>query len=530
MKRVLSLLLAGALLLAGSSCSSRQTLHFSLFSSSDLRPDSGDPELAASIEKWYRYAEDFMDMEIIIDQEILPNDRSAQRSNEYILRNDLADVFTVVDSSSSRTNLKELAKQGKILNLLDYAEYMPNYSRILEENWNYQQVQIDGGVYGFSTAVYNPAYISQYGWLYNYTAFQESGLSIPTDLEELYEVAKALKARYPDSYPIMFYSNDLLYICNTFGLLNRRQLLANYDGNAFRMGLFDDPAGWKETVKFLSRLYQEGLIDPNFDAYNTEQVEYSATNGKAFIIPNTWYGRAGELSNSGSYEWVCGNTPDGIGGQEPYFSAEPQGTTLSPNWSLCISADAEHPELLVKLIDNEYASAVMDRYNWGEEGVHYTVGENGQKQLIAKSAMEYEQLLEEHPRMPALRWNQDRGSQMAEKSLLEPVSTVFDGVYETMDYWTFSTRYIRADNALPNDSALARLARSSLTDEQSNTVSQDLRGVQNVILQNIRQFITGEKDLSEWDAFIEQAKQSGDYQSVLNVYNDQLDWLRTLSR
>ena len=274
----------------------------------------------------------------------------------------------------------------------------------------------------------------------------------------------------------------------------------------------------------------KGLIAPDFDAYSTEQVEYSATSGKTFIIPDVWFGRASELSASGEYEWVCGNTPNGLGDQEPYFSADPQGATLSATWNFCISAEAENPELLVKLIDNEYASAVMDQYNWGEEGVHYTVGENGQKQLIAKSAMEYEQLLEEHPRMPALRWNQDRGSQMAEKSLLEPVSTVFDGVYETMDYWTFSTRYIRADNALPNDSALARLARSSLTDEQSNTVSQDLRGVQNVILQNIRQFITGEKDLSEWDAFIEQAKQSGDYQSVLNVYNDQLDWLRTLSR
>ncbi len=520
MKGLFLISLSVLFLFAGASCSTEQVLSFSLFATHDLRRNSEQSESSEKIEKWYRFAEEYMDMKIEIDEEILTSDNVERSCEEYIRRNDLADVFLLVDSGGE--HLAELAKQGKIINLLDYKDYMPNYSKMLEQNLNYEITNIDGGIYGFATSMYYPAPVFQYSWLYNYTVFQENGLSIPQNMEELYQTAKRLKQLYPDSYPIMFYSTDIEYICNCFGFLNRLYLMADYNGSEYQVGLFEQSEEWKNTIAYMNRLYEEELIAPNFDAYKSSQVEYNAANARTFIIPNAWSGQAGLLGASEGYEWVCGNTPRGFDDQEPFYSAEIQGYTLSNSWNLCISAEAENPELLVKLIDHDYSQEAIDLYNWGEKGVHYDVDENGKKYLIPQTAEEYERLWQENPTMELLRRNQNLEFIMVRNKLLSPVPTVFNGVYEKTDYWMFSQKYITSENAFPGRSVTTSFVQSSLTEEQNDTISENMAPLHSYVLQELRRFITGERSLDEWDAFIEKAKQLGDYQSAVNIYNDQL--------
>ena len=515
MKKLLLVFLSGLILLSTAACTSDNTLSFSLYATNDLTQGRTDTE------KWYRFAEEYMGMKINIDEEILSSDNVERSCEEYIIRDDLADVFLLVESGGR--NMAELAKQGKIINLLDYKDYMPNYSKILEENYNYEATNINGGIYGFATLNKYSSSVSSHSWLYNYTVFQKHNLSIPKDLEELYLTAKKLKELYPDSYPIMFNGNDLSSICECFGFLNRLYLRIDYNGSEYVMGLFENPAEWKDTVAYISRLYSEELIGPDFDSYSAELREYNASSEKVFIIPNAYGSNAGRLGSSSGFEWVCGNTPKGLGGAEPFYSANTSGNFLDTSWNYCISSEAENPELLVKLIDHDYSPEAIELYNWGEEGIHFNVDSNGERQLITNTKEEYEKILQENPTMQLLRRNQDLEFMMTKNNLYNPVPTVFNGIYERTDYRMFTQKYISDGNIFPGDSVAARFVTYGLTEEQNNSINENVAAVYIYCLREIRRFITGERSLNEWYDFIAEAKQQGDWKAALEIYNSKLN-------
>lgn len=520
LKKFFLVFLSVMMLASGTACSSEGVLHFTLFDRDDLQRNADSKQ----IEKWYRFAEEYMGMKIEIDEEILTTDNIELSCEEYVRRNNLADVFLLVDSSGE--HLAELAKQGKIINLMDYKEYMPNYSKILEKNLNYEIINIEGGVYGFATLNTQNAPFSQQSWLYNYTVFQKHGISIPENMDELYQAAKKLKQLYPDSYPIMFYSTDLNYICESFGFLNRLYLMIDYNGSEYEMGLFEHPREWKDTIAYMNRLYREGLIGAEFDSYSAHLCEFNASNERTFIIPNTWGGRAGTLGSSKNQEWVCGNTPKGFGNKEPFYSATPKSESLDTAWNYCISAEAEHPELLVKLIDHDYSAEAIELYNWGEEGKNYSVDSSGKKQLIPQNKEEYEKVWQKYPTMQLLRKNNNLEFMMEKNKLLNPVPTVLNGIYEKTDYRLFSQRYITDENVYPGNTVTAQYVKHNLTEKQKNTIDENLPAIKKYIYRELRRFITGERSLNEWEAFIEEAKQQGDYRKIIEIYNAQL---RTLS-
>lgn len=520
MKRFVCFLASLILVFNLSACSSEETLSFSLFSTSDLRLEHATGEKLEKIESWYSHAEEFMGMKIVIDQEMLLNDKIERRCSEYVRQNDLADVFVVVDSGGD--TMKSLIEQGKIVNLLDYKEHMPNYSKILEQNYNYELTNVNGGIYSFASAIYSSDHVSQYGWLYNYTVFKENNIAVPKNLDELYAAAKALKKLYPDSYPIMFNSTDINYICDIFGLPNRSKLMNYFNGEKYVIGAFEDPQLWKNVLEYMNRLYREGLIAPQFNVYSNTQVEYNAKNRKTFIVPSTWGGEASDYSRDSGDEWILSSPPNGFGNTSPYYgTCEERGYILSKSWNLCVSSEAENIELLVKLIDNEYSEKMMDLTNWGQKDIHYTVDSGGEKHLIAKTADEYNKLNSEIPLPAALKWVQDRDSESAKNFLLDPVGTVFNGSYKKDSYW----QAVKSENVSPDDSAKANAAYTTLTREQNSFIKENLVFTKSYLLTGAKEFITGKRSFSQWEQFISEAKSQSNWQSALDEYNRKLETL-----
>ena len=57
-----------------------------------------------------------------------------------------------------------------------------------------------------------------------------------------------------------------------------------------------------------------------------------------------------------------------------------------------------------------------------------------------------------------------------------------------------------------------------MNEEQRNTVAMNLTPISTYITENVGLFVTGDRDLSEWDAFVEEAMSMGDIEAVKAAY------------
>ena len=117
----------------------------------------------------------------------------------------------------------------------------------------------DGVVFKCTVAIYPEVKLGQY-----------KGLEAPKTFDDLYEILKAYKADYPDSYPLTILAGPRVLFRMTmpsFGISVGKNsadgsyvLSYDYDNKDFFAGAIDDKC--KEYFAFLSKLYSEGLLDP----------------------------------------------------------------------------------------------------------------------------------------------------------------------------------------------------------------------------------------------------------------------------
>ena len=63
----------------------------------------------------------------------------------------------------------------------------------------------------------------------------------------------------------------------------------------------------------------------------------------------------------------------------------------------------------------------------------------------------------------------------------------------------------------------------SFTVDESAQMSETMTTVNTFVDENIAKFIAGERPMSEWDAFVDEIAGYGDYQSILDMYNQKLE-------
>ena len=61
-----------------------------------------------------------------------------------------------------------------------------------------------------------------------------------------------------------------------------------------------------------------------------------------------------------------------------------------------------------------------------------------------------------------------------------------------------------------------------LDEEEAQFRVDNITPIDTFVDENIARFIAGERPMSEWDAFVEEISDYGDYQAVLDMYNQKL--------
>ncbi|MEU4335230.1 extracellular solute-binding protein [Micromonospora lupini] len=184
---------------------------------------------------------------------------------------------------------------GAILPVSDYLDLMPNLQDKISK-WNLkpeidQRRQEDGKFYLLPGLHEKPW--QDYSVAIRTDILDELNLAVPKTWDELYTVLKAMKARYPDVYPFSDRwskpnpaGNLLNILAVSYGLQGAGWNFqhTSWDANAKKFVYTGATEQYKQMLQYLNKLVSEKLLDPESFTQTDEQARQKLANGKSFVI------------------------------------------------------------------------------------------------------------------------------------------------------------------------------------------------------------------------------------------------------
>ena len=269
-----------------------------------------------------------------------------------------------------------------VLPLNDYMQYAPDLAAILDSNENYRKVITteEGSIIGFPFIAEDEYLLTSQGIIIREDWLEDLGMEKPETPDELYEVLKAFKEKKGAEIPmscdawavrtLLEYGN----IASGFGLPGTR--LYQVEGTV-HYG-YAEPE-YKDALAYMHKLYEEGLLDPNF-----------ATLEKTTLYANMYEGRTGLThgaagSSIGTYmnemKQTHPDSPFSVTGS-PTLAANKGERGIGRNMIYPVSGSVtfitpqcKNIEAAVKFLNYGYTQEGHDFFNFGVEGESYTVEE-----------------------------------------------------------------------------------------------------------------------------------------------------------
>ena len=289
----------------------------------------------------------------------------------------------LIGCSMNVSDVNEWGGEGYFLDLSQYMDLMPNLKAYFDQ---YPELEAycttsDGHIYGLPklkvdmTDRLTRSFINKQ-WLDNL------GLSVPTSIDEYYDVLVAFKEQDAngngdpdDEIPLLFTSDSGGYTALEKTLLDAYGIFTtdpNYVLQADESGkveLANINDTYKEYLKFMHRLYAEGLMEQEAftitgDEVTTKQqgdVYGSFGCGSApFVMANK------DISYDANWAALSGLSSDLHTKREASIASPVQNNIL-----VAVNGNTEYPEALARFIDYFYTDEGMLSATKGYEGVTF---------------------------------------------------------------------------------------------------------------------------------------------------------------
>lgn len=402
--------------------------------------------------------------------------------------------------------------QGLYVDFTQYKELMPNLFSMLEKDSTFAErgFSDDGKLYILPDIVMTKggSYDSYSCGGFRKDILDKHNLPVPTTLDELYEVASALKKEYPDIYPIMTLEEwEPLEnaVFHSYGIASNN---GNYfNGQEFVYSALQD--GYKESVEYLHKLYAEGLIAPDYQIHTSDQGMAAIANGEAFLIPQIWNGYPSQWAEEyPDQEWVLvpilGNQ---TGTMAPFiYHPTSDDYSLSSGYFTIISNNSPVKEDLMKIYDQYFTEEQSILRAWGIEGVTYENGEDGERHLIDK----------EKYRDVNTGTNPSADNRVGNVELSSTTKIYYNGEMQEEYLYNFWRNVYTDKLDVPYYKSV------TLSEDENEEYANIMTAVDTYVDEQRAKFITGERSMDEWDAFIEELQGMGDIQRALDIRNSKL--------
>ncbi len=421
----------------------------------------------------------------------------------FLNTGDLPDIVWLRNAPDVVANYGDM---GYFLNFMDYLDYMPNLKSYLETYPQIANMVTDEGALYCVNDVEPNDYIDETYYV-NLTALAELNKEVPTTWEEMLDCMRAYHAAHPTGAAFLTYGWGESYYMSTLGLINNAQTDFYFDGEKWASPLLAKDSGYRELIDMMHTMYSEGLLNPEFSTMSDEQAYQYVLDGEWLF--SFWYTNAIEheifLDEEIPYEYSAMITPAYKEG-DPHYATVTTAYDNTPSWGYFVNADVQNPELMCAYVDTIISKEASDIYNWGVKDVTYTVDENGNHSFLA-------------PYTDAAA-RKEAG-----------IANILDVRYiqykcREADYVTKleggRDAYNMVANALIKGEMIGKRAlrgKPNFTAEQSETVARSTTPFKTYIDENVMYFIDGTRDMSEWDAFVQETLALGDMEEVLATYD-----------
>lgn len=344
-------------------------------------------------------------------------------------------------------------------------------------------VTIDGEVKGIPEG-----YASEnYGLVYRVRMdmLKKAGIqTMPATIDEFYTALKAVKEKL-NIIPLTTKDALIPEISSAFGIYNDLYSKFNLVDN--KIVYHAEMPGAKDYVAFLNKLYSEGLLDNEYAQNTGEVMREKFFTGKAAIYQMGWW------NEPTATKTISEKAPEAeVAYLPPLKNAAGVGGVpmiRGVNRVHVIPKVSKNPEHALNYINTKFNDEIFKKANMGEEGVHYKdLGNNKYEPILPKffddksNASNF--LTGTDTEQYSVFWKETRIKK--NETLYKEFNIIQDMVKQFPRHYD-PTTYM-----------------------QPNKVYSDSIGKVNKFAEDsYKQFITGTRPMSEWDAFIKELHATG---------------------
>ncbi|HJW01541.1 MAG TPA: extracellular solute-binding protein [Arthrobacter sp.] len=391
---------------------------------------------------------------------------------------------------------------GAVLPVSDYVDLMPHFQDKVKK-WKLEPeiaalTQEDGKYYvlpGLHEELW-----PDYSLAFRKDILQKEGISEPKTWDEFREVLRSLKKAYPDVVPFSdrFNGNSVLNIAgNAFGTVAGWGLVdgLNFDESAKKFEFGAGTQEFKELLEYFNSLVSEGLMDPESFTQTDDSAIQKFVSGKSFVISansqNVITYRTSMEQSLGKGNFAVGKitVPGGPAGDIIGGSRLENGIMLNSSVK-----DKDSFVALIQFIDwLFYSDAGQEFAKWGVEGTTYT--KEGGKRVLAKD-INFQGLNPAGTKDLRMEYGFSGGN------------FAYGGTTDLLQS-TFNEEELAFQKAMKSKTPKAVQPPVPFSDVDREQATLVLTPLKDHVKQNTLKFITGQRSLSEFDAYVKELDAKG---------------------
>ena len=381
-----------------------------------------------------------------------------------------------------------------IIDLTDLLpDYAPNYSYLRDNNEDIRKstTQDSGRVGSFFFLIGDAHLGPRQGLWIRQDYLDEQGLEVPTTYDEFHEYLTVTKDAYGLSDPLLMISTGYYGSMTLLGGYGVGASFYNEDGTV-KYGPIED--GFRDYLEMMHQWYEEGLMTSDFATRYEFMLMFDATDiiGGKCAAWNANYRQDDSWADSAvEPNFTPLAIPDVTKTGNEQIHVGGRGSNVD-SYGDVVSTACANPEVAVAYIDWWYSdeSALMAGY--GIEGETYYINEDGQPL--------YTDMILNNP-LGASRNMRNIYTGMSLRFRVPRVVTAsYDAGYDRVDRGTWDSN---RDNAWDISNFISR------TTEEGEDYAAVMSEVETYVQENIPKFIIGDRDLAEWDTYVQDIEGMG---------------------
>jgi len=375
-------------------------------------------------------------------------------------------------------------------------ENAPDYWKAISENPDIlKQVKTsDGNIYGFAYIIGDEEAKGGYGLTLRDDWCEELGLDLPETADEFYDMLVAFKEKKGAEVPFCLKSDTLIemlqrgIVTSPFGLV----CADNYVDDGKVVIGYEQPE-FKDVLSWMNKLYEEGLLDPNFSTIDDETVKANMLTGKAGASVGAVGGFMGNLlsTNKDVADYSLAGIKNLVSnkGDTPlygHYNTDVVGIVTA------ITNSCKNPEDVAKFLNYGYTDEGHMLYNYGIEGKTYDMKDDDLK---------FSDLVLNNP-----------DGLTPQQVTAEYAMSYTNGPFVSDSKYSYNEderQTVAKKRFIDNDAKKYKLPRVTITAEDTGEYSSLVSELTTYRDEMIVKFVRGEESLDQYDNYVDTLKSMG---------------------